>query len=329
MGIRGACISGLGSYVPDRVLTNDDIAKIVDTNDEWIVTHTGIRERRAIADDQATSDLAYEAAQRALADAEIQAAEIDLIIVATISPDLPFPATSSLVQDKLGVKGAGSFDLLSGCTGWVQALGTAAQFVRTGAYEHVLAIGAEALTRITNWTDRGTCVLFGDGACAAVVSPCEPGHGLLSIEMDTQGDAAALLMVPAGGSRTRMTPELLAEHKDCIHMEGHEVFKLAVRGCPEIAAQALDSAGVSPDEVDVAVMHQANLRIIDAAAKRLDIPYERMLINLDKYGNTSAASIGIALAEHKQTKGLSPGEIVLLVSFGAGFSLSSAVFRWV
>lgn len=329
MQIRGARIAGLGAYVPDTILTNDDLSKIVDTTDQWILEHTGIRERRVLADDQATSDLAYEAARRALADAGVCAGDIDLIIVATVSPDMPFPATAAIVQDKLGVRGVGTFDLVSGCTGWVQGLAIGAQFVQTGAYENVLVIAAEALTRVTNWTDRSTCVLFGDGACAAVVGPCEPGHGLLSFEMDTQGDAGELLMIPAGGSRLRMTPELLAEHQDCIYMEGHEVFKLAVRGCPEIAAQTLDKAGLSPDDVDVVVMHQANIRIMDAAAKRLHIPYERMVINLDKYGNTSAASVGIALDEYYREEGLKPGDIVLMVAFGAGFCLSAATFRWV
>jgi 3-oxoacyl-[acyl-carrier-protein] synthase-3 len=329
MELRGACIRGLGAYVPERVLTNDDLAKIVDTSDQWIVEHTGIRERRIAADDQAASDLGVEAARRAIADAGIDPQDIGLIIVATVSPDYPFPATSCLIQDKLGIRNTGAFDLVCGCTGWVQALATGSQFVQAGSYDHVLVISAETLSRITDWTDRSTCVLFGDGACAAVLGPCEPGQGLLSFAMDTSGEGAAHLAIPGGGGRMRMTPELLEQHMDCIKMNGHEVFKFAVRGCPEIAEKALDLAGIDPHQVDLMVTHQANLRIIDAAAKRLDIPYERLVINLDRYGNTSAASIGIALDEYKRNHGIEPGAIVLLVAFGAGLALAAAVFRWV
>jgi len=329
MEIRGACIAGLGAYVPQRVLTNQDLCDIVDTSDQWIVEHTGIRERRMLAEDQATSDLAYEATLIALEDADIPADDIDLIIVASVTPDVPFPATASLLQAKLGVRGAGTYDLMSGCTGWVQALATGSQFIQSGSCERVLVVAAEALTRVTNWTDRSTCVLFGDGACAAVLEPCDPGQGLLSFAMDTQGDAAHLLTIPAGGSRTPMTPELLADHKDRLHMDGHEVFKLAVRGIPEIVGQTMEKAGLEFDDVDLCVMHQANIRIMDAAHRRLDIPYEKMVINLDKYGNTSAASLGIALHEHKCEKGIAPGDHILMVAFGAGFSLAAAVFRWV
>jgi 3-oxoacyl-[acyl-carrier-protein] synthase III len=328
MQTRGARIAGLGAYVPEKILTNDDLTRIVDTNDAWIVEHTGIRERHVLADDQACSDMAVLAAERALEDAGLTPQDIGLVIVATVTGDMILPATACIVQDRLGIKGAAAFDLTCGCTGWVQALITGAQFVQTGSYEHALVIGAEALTRVTDWTDRATCVLFGDGACAAVLSACEPDEGLLSFAMDTDGGAASLLYIPAGGSARRLTPELLAAHDDCIRMEGHEVFKYAVRGCPAIAAEALAKAGISPGDVDVAIPHQANLRIIDAAAKRLDIPYERMVISLEKYGNTSSASIGIALDEYKREHGLKAGDIVLMVGFGAGFSLAAAVFRW-
>jgi 3-oxoacyl-[acyl-carrier-protein] synthase-3 len=329
METRGACIMGLGSYAPERVLTNDDLSRIVDTNDEWIVDHTGIRERRIVAEDQATSDLGCEAARRAMEDAGVSPEQIQLILVATVSPDHHMPAAACLVQDKLGIKGAGAFDLVCGCTGWVQALVTGAQYIQSGALDHVLVIGAESLSRITDWTDRATCVLFGDGACAAVLGPCEPGQGLLAFRMDTIGEAAPLLAVPGGGSKMKMTPELLEEHMDCIKMNGHEVFKLAVRGCPDIAAATLEQAGIDSHEVDVLVMHQANLRIIDAAAKRLDIPYDRLPINIDRYGNTSAATIGLALDEYRRDHELKTGDIVLFVAFGAGFALASALFRWV
>ncbi len=329
MSLRGACIAGLGTYVPERVLTNDELSRMVDTNDRWIVEHTGIRERHIAAEGQTTSDLATEAARRALADAGLGPEDIGLILCATVTPDVQFPATACIVQDRLGVKGAGAFDLVCGCTGWVLGLVTGAQFVQTGAYEHVLVIGAETLSRITDWTDRSSCVLFGDGAAAAVLSPCPPGHGLVSFAFDNVGESGAFLTIPAGGTARRLTPERLAAHEDTIRMEGHEVFKFAVRGCPAIAESALARGGIDAHQVDVAVLHQANLRIIDAAAKRLDIPYERMVINLDKYGNTSAASIGLALMEYRQEKGLQAGEIVLLCGFGAGLSLAAAVFRWV
>lgn len=329
MQIRGAHMAGLGAYVPEKVLTNEDLTKIVDTSDEWIVKNTGIRERHILADEQATSDLAFEAAKRAIDDAGINAQDIDLVILATVTSDQPFPAAASLLQDRLGIRGVGAYDLVSGCTGWVQALATGAQFIQTGACERVLVVAAESLSRITNWSDRATCVLFGDGACAAVLAPCEPDEGLISFAMDNQGDAADLLMIPAGGSRTPLTAERLEENQHLLHMDGHEVFKLAVRGVPEIASEAIERAGLKFSDVDVCVMHQANIRIIDAAARRLDIPYEKMVINLDKYGNTSAASVGIALDEYKREKGIKPGEIVLFVTFGAGFSLAAAAFRWV
>ena len=329
MQLRGAYIAGLGSYVPEKVLTNEELSRIVDTSDQWIVEHTGIRERHVVVEGENCSDLAVHAAARALQDAGVDPLQVGLVIVATISADMPFPAVSCLVQGRLGLKGAAAFDLTCGCTGWVQALTTASQFVQTGAYDNVLVIGAETLSRVTDWTDRATCVLFGDGACAAVLKPCEPDQGFIGFAMSNAGEAAQFLRIPAGGTRQRLTPELLAAHDDCLRMEGHEVFKLAVRGCPEIAQRALEAAGVHPHEVDVAILHQANLRIIDAAAKRLDIPKDRMVINLDRYGNTSAASIGIALDEHRREHGLNPGDLVLLVGFGAGFALAATVIRWV
>ena len=329
MELRGAHIAGLGAYVPDKVLTNDDIAQLVDTSDEWIVEHTGIRERHVVSEGEACSDLALGAARRAIEDAGISPDDIGLVIAATITADMPIPVTACILQERLGIHGAGAFDLACGCTGWILALATGAQYVQNGTFDHVLVVGAETLSRGTDWTDRATCVLFGDGACAAVISPCEPGQGFLSFAMDTIGEAGPLLTIPAGGSKQRLTPELLAAHDDCIRMEGHEVFKLAVRGCPAIAEEALRRAGVDARDVDVAVPHAANRRIIDAAAKRLDIPSDRIVVNLDRYGNTSAASIGLALDEYKRKTGLQQGDIVLLVAFGAGFSLAATVIRWV
>lgn len=328
MAIRGARICGLGSYVPERVLTNADLEKIVNTTDEWIVSHTGIRERHMAADDQAASDLAIAAGQRALQDAGIDATQLGLVIVATITPDHFFPATACLVQAALGAVNAGAFDLMVGCTGFLTAAAVGAQFVQTGAYDYVLVIAADVLTRITDWTDRGTCVLFGDGAGAVVFGPAEHGEGLLSSVFQSMGEYGPLLTVPIGGSRKRCTAEGIAEHLDCVKMEGHEVFKLAVRGTPEVAAQALHKAGVSSHDIAWAVMHQANLRIIDAAAKKLHIPDERVYVNIERYGNTSAATIPIALDELQRDGKLHNGDLLLLIGFGAGFSLAAAVIQW-
>lgn len=330
MSLRPAVISGVGSYVPDRVLTNADLEKIVDTTDEWIVSHTGIRERRVAADDQATSDLGLMAARRALEDAGVDPADIPLVICATITPDHFFPVTAAFIQDGLGAPAA-AYDLLSGCTGYVQALWTARQFVATGELDHVLVVSADKLTAITDWTDRSTCVLFGDGAGAAVVSA---GHGnagdsgLLSFAMRTYGEHGYLLQVPAGGSRRPLDHEALDARDHCLRMEGPEIFKLAVRGIPEIADQAIAQAGLTHADIDWLVMHQANLRIIESAARRLDVPDDRIVINIDKYGNTSAASMAIALDEIYRDGRLQPGDNVLMVGFGAGFSLGAAVIRW-
>ncbi len=325
---RGATIGGVGSYVPERILTNADLEQMVDTSDEWIVSHTGIRERRIAADDQASSDLAIMAAQRALQDAGVGAPEIDLIIVTTVTPDMPFPATACLVQAAIGATNAGAFDMSSGCTGFIYGLAAGANFIRIEDCEHVLLISTETLTRIANWTDRSTCVLFGDGAGAAVLKPCREGEGLLSYVLESYGEHGDLLMLPGGGSRLRLTPELIAQHQDCLEMEGPEIFKLAVRGIPKVAEKALDKAGISASEVGAVVMHQANKRILDAAGQRLGIPSERIVCTVDKYGNTSAASVPLALDDIYRRGQLDPGDIVLFGGFGAGFTLGAAVLRW-
>ena len=309
-------------------MTNADLEQMVDTSDEWIVSHTGIRERRVAADDQASSDLAIIAAQRAIEDAGIRSADLDLVIVTTVTPDMFFPATACLVQDAIGATKAGAFDLSSGCTAFIYGLAAGANFIRTEDYEYVLVISAEILTRIANWTDRSTCVLFGDGAGATVLKPCAEGEGLLSYVLDSYGEHGDLLILPGGGSRLRLTPELIAQHKDCLEMEGHEIFKLAVRGIPDVAETALAKAGVSASEVAAVVMHQANKRILDAAGQRLGIPNERIVCTVDKYGNTSAASVPLALDDIYRRGELHPGDIVLFVGFGAGFTLGAAVVRW-
>jgi len=328
MSLRGATICGVGSYLPETVLANADWERMVDTTDEWIIRHTGISERRLAADDQASSDLAIRAAQRALDDADISPEQIGLVILTTVTPDYFFPATACLVQDAIGAKNAGAMDMSSGCTGFIYAMAAGASFVRSGDYDYVLLISAEVLTRIADWTDRSTCVLFGDGAGAAVMGPCRRDEGLLSFALGSHGEYGDLLVLPGGGSRLRLTPELIAQSQDCLAMQGPEIFKLAVRGIPRIAHEALDKAGLHPSDVSAVIMHQANRRILDAAADRLDIDPAKVINTVDKYGNTSAASVPMCLDDTYRKGQLSPGDIVLFVGFGAGFTLGAAVVRW-
>ena len=325
-----AKVLGLGTYLPDHVLTNADLEARpeLETSDEWIVRRTGIRERHIIADDEATSDLATRAAEACLANAGIAASEVSLIICATVTPDTIFPATACLVQSNIGASKAAAYDLVLGCTGFVSALATAAQFIENGSYKYVMVIGADALTRVTNWADRGTCILFGDGAGAALLGPGKPGDGVLSFSMTNQGEHAQLLSQPGGGTRLRMTPELCAARADTVYMNGREVFKLAVSGIPKVMERALEKAKLSPDDIDLLVMHQANLRIIESAAERFGFPMEKVAVTIDKHGNTSAASMPLALDEMCSQGRLSPGDMVLLVGFGAGFALAAAVVRW-
>ncbi len=332
MSLRPAVITGVGSYVPEEVLTNEDLEEIVDTSDEWIVSHTGIKERRIASDDQASSDLGAEAALAALDDADLTPEDVELIIVPTVTPDYMFPVTANNLQAAIGApNSAGAFDLLSGCTGFIYGLHVARQFVATGETRTALVVAAEKLTSITNWTDRSTCVLFGDGAGAAVVQPGEgevSETGLMSFVLESYGEHGHLLDVPAGGSRKPLDQEALEAREHCLRMNGPELFKLAVRGVPEVAEKAISKAGLTNADIDWVVMHQANLRIIDAAARRLDIPEDRMVVNVDKFGNTSGASIAIALDEAYRDGRVTAGDNVLLVGFGAGFSLGAAVVRW-
>lgn len=328
MPSRNARIQGLGSYLPDRVLTNADLERMVDTTDEWIISHTGIRERRIASDQQATSDLALAAGQRALEDAGVDAGSLDLVIVTTVTPDHFFPATACIVQDRIGARSAGAFDLVSGCTGFVYGLGVASQFIESGAMDHVLVISAEKLSCITDWTDRATCVLFGDGAGASLVGPGDGDHGILAFVLESYGEHGDLLVVPAGGSRLRIDEQVLARREDCLRMEGPELFKLAVRGIPEVSEKVIAEAGLDSSDIDWVIMHQANIRIIESAARRLSIPDDRVVINVDRYGNTSAASMAIALHEVYSQGKLRPGDHILLVGFGAGFTLGAAIVRW-
>ncbi len=328
MDVRGAKVVGLGSYVPERVLTNKELETMVDTTDEWIVSHTGMKERHIAAPDQATSDLAYEAGRAAIEDSGLSPADLDMVIVATVTPDMPFPVVSSLIQARLGASCAGAFDVGVGCTGFLYALAAGAGMVQSGMADHVLVVAAETLSRVVDWTDRSTCVLFGDGAGAVVLGPGEPGEGIKAFSMISDGSNWQYLKISAGGSRKPVTPEAILAHETCLYMEGHEVFKLAVRGCPEVSEAVMQKAGLTHDDIDWAVFHQANRRIVEAAAKRLDIPDERVVCDVEKYANTSASTIPLAMDELYKAGKLKRGDNILLASFGAGFSLAGALLQW-
>ncbi|MDI3280901.1 MAG: beta-ketoacyl-ACP synthase III [Bacillota bacterium] len=321
-------IVGTGSGIPEQVLTNFDLEKMVETSDEWIRTRTGIRERRIAAPHQATSDLAYEAAVKALESAGIAGDEVELIIVATITPDMIFPATACLLQDRLGAKRAAAFDLSAGCSGFIYSLETAANFLAAGKYQTALVIGADLLSRITNWRDRSTCVLFGDGAAAAVLRPVEEPLGFLSSVLGADGSGAEKLYLPAGGSRKPARRETVEAEEHYIRMCGPDVFKFAVRAIEEATLEVLRKADLGVEDVDLFIPHQANVRIIDAAAERLGLDRERILVNVDRYGNTSAASVGLALDEAVRAGRLKKGDVVVLVGFGAGLTWGASVLRW-
>jgi 3-oxoacyl-[acyl-carrier-protein] synthase-3 len=321
-------IAALGSYLPEKVLTNADLEKMVDTSNEWIVTRTGICERHIAAPEEATSDLAVKAARQALAKANFPAEDLDLIVVATVTPDMFFPSTASLVQGALGAKRAGAFDLAVGCTGFIYGLVMASSIIATGGVESVLLIGAECLSRITDWEDRSTCVLFGDAAGAALLRPAEPGRGLLSFVLGNDASGADYLKIAAGGSRLPASLATVEARQHYLYMEGSEVFKFAVRIMEEAALEALQRAGLSIDDVSLLIPHQANIRIIDAAARRLKLSQDQVWRNVDRYGNTSAATIPVALNEAMEAGRIKSGDIVVCVSFGAGLSWAAAVLRW-
>lgn len=313
-------IIGLGCYVPDKIVTNKDLEKILDTSDKWIQERTGIRERRMVDPSMATSDLATFAAQKALANAGVTADEIDLIITCTITPDMFFPSIACLVQDNLRAANAAAFDLSAGCSGFVYGLVTGSQFIKTGLYKKVLVIGAETMTRFCDWTDRNTCVLFGDGAGAVVLGETKSGCGIIGTNLGADGSGGDLLKLPAGGTRIPATEESVRDRLHFIHMSGNEVFKFAVRVMGDSAANSLQQAGITPQGADLLIPHQANIRIIRAAAKRLNLPLEKVVINLDKYGNTSAASIPLALQEALESGRIKEGDTIVLVGFGAGLT---------
>lgn len=330
MSTRSTVILGTGSYAPERVLTNDDLAHMVDTSDEWIRTRSGIRERRVAAPGEMTSDMGVQAARRALEDAKLTAADIDLVIVATVTPDTPMPASACLIQHKLGVPTtAACFDLNAACSGFVYALDTACAMIGSGRYRKALVIGVEKLSAVIDWQDRTTCVLFGDGAGAVVVGGSdEPDRGLLGTRLGTLGDGADLLYISHGGTTSPSTPESIAQRDHCIRMKGKEVFKLAVRAMDEAARDILEQQQIRADQISLVIPHQANLRIIEAISQYLELPMERFVVNVDRYGNTSAASIPLALDEARRAGRIKPGDLTLLVAFGAGLTYGSALIRW-
>jgi 3-oxoacyl-[acyl-carrier-protein] synthase-3 len=322
-------ISGWGSYVPQRVLTNADLERLVDTSDEWIVTRTGIRERRVAAPHETTATLGAIAAKRAIAVAGVTPDEIDVIIVATLTPDYPMPSTAALVKEAIGNTTAAAFDIAAACSGFVYGYVTADSYVRSGIARHVLVVGAELLSRFVDFEDRATCILFGDGAGAVVLSASdEEGGGLAGLEMTTDPDGAYMIWLPSGGSRSPSSAETARRGEHYIRMEGRETYRFATRTLATTALAAIEKAGWTPDEVDLVIPHQANVRIIEAVAKGLRLPMERFFVNIDRYGNTSAASVGIALDEAVAEGRVRPGDKLVFVAFGAGFTSGAIATTW-
>ena len=320
-----AGVLGTGFYVPERILTNFDLEKMVDTSDEWIVERTGIHERRIAPDDMPGSELAYRAAVRALADAHIAPEEIDLIICATLTGDYISPSVASIVQGRLGASHAAAFDLSAACSGFVYASTVAAQFIQSGVYRRVLVIGVEMLSKFVDWKDRNTCVLFGDGAGATVYGPVEKGFGILGFDLGNDGAGANVVGIAAGDRGYAL---LEGQKRNCVFMKGSEVFKFAVRAMGATMKRSLERAGLEEKDVDWLVPHQANMRIIRSAAKRLALPLEKVIINIGKYGNVSAASIPMALAEAAGEGRFRKGDVVVLAGFGAGLTWASCIMRW-
>lgn len=322
-------ILGTGRALPEKIMTNYDLEKIVDTSHDWIISRTGIEQRHVADENTATSDLATEAAKKALEKAGITAEELDLIIVATCTPDSPnFPATACIVQDNLGAKKAGAFDLETACSGFLYGMTIADQFIKNGMYKYVLVIGAETMTKILNWEDRNTCVLFGDGAGAAVFGASDDDSGILSAELGADGSGGKYLIVPAGGSRMPASRETVDQKLHSIAMDGTEVFKFAVRTMGGASKRVLEKAGLGIEDVDFLVPHQANIRIISGAAKRLKLDMDKVMVNLDKYANTSGATIPMALDEALEQGRIQKGDHVVLVGFGAGLTWGASVIKW-
>ena len=323
-----AKIVSLGAYAPKRLLTNQDLERMVQTSDEWIVQRTGIRERHIAEEGEATSDLAVRAAQQALERAGVEPEEVEFIVVGTTTGDMAFPTTANVVQHRLGCRQAGSTDVYAACTGSIYSLSIASQYIQTGKYRTVLAIGAETLSKITDFTDRGTCILLADAAGAAVLRPATGAFGILDTDLYSDGKYWELLYQPGGGSRNPTTHETVDKRMHYAKMKGNEVFKVAVRMFVDSAERILQRNGCKADDVDLFIPHQANLRIIEAAAKRLGLPMERVFVNIDRYGNTGAASVYVALEEAWSLGRIKPGDLILLAAFGGGFTWGAALIRW-
>jgi 3-oxoacyl-[acyl-carrier-protein] synthase-3 len=325
---RGSRIAGTGAYAPERVLTNADLEKLVDTSDAWITERTGIKQRHVAGDGEAASDMALQAARGALESAGLRAADLDMIIVGTISPDMRLPACAAFLQKKLGVTAIPSFDVAAACAGFVYSMSIGDQFIRSGMHDNVLVVGVELLSRVLNWEDRTTCVLFGDGAGAAVLTPTDGASSrVLSTKLYTDATWAESLFIPGGGSKEPLTAEGIAQQRDKVHMIGQDIFKVAVKNLSSASLEALESAGLTASDVDWVVPHQANMRIITQVAHRLHIPLDRFVLNIERYGNTSSASIPIALDEGVRDGRIKPGQTVLMCALGAGISWASALVR--
>jgi len=324
---RSSRIIGTGSYFPDRVLTNADLEKMVETSDEWITTRTGIKTRRVVAPDQACSDLAYNASVKALEMSGLKATDLDGIFVGTISGDMQFPATATLIQDRLGATNAAAMDVSAACSGFLYGTILAHGMISSGLMNRVLVVGAEVLTKFVDWTDRSTCVLFGDAAGAAILEAAPAGEGILATCMHSDGSLADLLCIPVGGSRRPFTPETFSERNHFIKMKGDGVFKWAVRAMADASREVLEAAGYTISDVATFVPHQANVRIIDAVVERLELPMDRVVVNLDRYGNTSSATIPTALDESVRSGRIKRGDLVVLSAFGGGFTWGSVLFR--
>jgi 3-oxoacyl-[acyl-carrier-protein] synthase-3 len=325
---RGTTIAGIGRSIPPRVVTNHDLEKLVETDDEWIRSRTGIRERRVVSDGVATSDLAVEASREALESAGVEASDLDLIIVGTATPDMLFPATACLVQDRIGAHRAGAYDLSAACSSWAYGVAMGHAAVASGTAESVLVIGAETLSRITDWTDRATCVLFGDAAAAVVLRPCAPHEGFLAFHLGADGAGAPLISLPAGGSRLPTSEQTVAAGDHYLKMNGREVYKFAVRMIPRAIEQVVAAAGLTIEDIECFIPHQANIRIIEAAAERLGQPLDRFFVNVDRYGNTSSASVPVALYEALEQGRIHPGDHVVFVAFGGGLTWGAAALLW-
>ena len=327
--LRHANIIGTGSYLPEKRITNQELEKMVDTTDEWIQQRTGIVERRMVAPDQATSDLAYEASVKAIANAGLQPTDIDQIIVATVTPDTIFPATACRLQHRLGCRQIPAFDLGAACSGFIYGLAVARTAIAAGTATNVLVVGAETLTRFTDYTDRGTCILFGDGAGAAVISKVDDSvSGIIDTHFAADGAGADLMILPGVGSRNPPSPEMLANKLQYIQMQGRSVYKNAISKIVMLVTESLERCHLTRDDIDLIIPHQMNARIIESAAKHLELPMEKIFVNLDRYGNTSAATVPIAIDEANRTGRLKKGDLVSLVAFGGGMTWASALLRW-